>query len=275
MSDLHDAIGEDEPEPDIPAEPGGTVATQQQIAQRPIEFGLPQGFVPTVDEAIVWDTLVLNGHQWPGITSIKVKRQNKWDRKIAKGEHGETPTYSGASNADITITNKTWTYEQRKLLQERLAEIEPEPGKGEPQPHDISHPVTEVRNVKSILIESIDGPEESGAGIYITTISAFESRPPKPAAPLGGGTGNCAQLQARAVELFAAINIEAVQFGQPYNVYKEQSAHWPELVNLNAQIAQCDPNWAPLAESSNGAPQDPEAQGAWNDVVDAWTGLWE
>lgn len=155
---------------------------------------------PWVDEDVVWDTLFIDGEEWPGLATVTVKRGNRWDRKVAKGSHGETQTYTGASNADLVIKLRIWTTDHFVAMRDLLPTIEPEPGKEDgSKPHDILHPVAEIRKVKAFIVLDVDGPKPDREGTWAFTISGAEYRQPESKGAKGnavGGGGICAQLAA-------------------------------------------------------------------------------
>lgn len=157
---------------------------QNQFNAQPIDT--PESDSPDVswpyDDPGSWDTLYLGG-TWPGLATVKIKGGQKIDRKSAKGSHGETITYQGRKASDIDITIRIWqsTPDEFSWLQEMIALIEPIPGKKDPTPFDIYHPVCAIRHVTSVAIEEIDGPDWDGEKGFMTiSIKAIEYVPPPP-----------------------------------------------------------------------------------------------
>jgi hypothetical protein len=125
-------------------------------------------------ESRFWSGGTLNGVELPGIVRVRVSRANNWDRKTAKGSHGETQTFNGKKAADIDITIRVWTEDQWNVLAtEILPLLEPQAGKETPKPLDIIHPTAVTRNVKALLVDSVAGPDiQDGYGEV--QIKAFE-----------------------------------------------------------------------------------------------------
>lgn len=131
---------------------------------------------PWYDSPVEWSTLELGGKIIPGDATIRIRRGNKWDRKDAKGEHGEEQEYNGARAADVDITIRLRTTEQYDAFQLVLPDFEPDPGKKEQKPYDIVHPTARSRKVRSICIDDIDGPNIDGQ-FAVYQFSCFEHRP--------------------------------------------------------------------------------------------------
>jgi hypothetical protein len=126
-------------------------------------------------ESRFWSGGSLNGVDLPGVVRVRISRANNWDRKTAKGSHGETQTFNGKKAADVDITIRVWTEEDwLRLSTEILPLIEPQAGKETPKPLDLIHPVAVSRNVKAILVDSVAGPDANDSGIYEVQIKAFE-----------------------------------------------------------------------------------------------------
>jgi hypothetical protein len=125
-----------------------------------------------------WSGGSVNGIDLPGLVRVRISRANNWDRKIAKGAHGETQTFNGRKAADVDITIRVWTAEDwTRLESEILPLLEPQTGKETPKPLDLVHPVASSRDVKAILVDSVAGPDPNDNGIYEVQIKAFEYAP--------------------------------------------------------------------------------------------------
>lgn len=164
-----------------------------------------------------WDKLSLGGKDIPGTARVRINRGNKWDRKIAKGEHGETQEYNGAQAASVEIEIRLETTEQYIAFAKILSEFEPDRGKKEQKPHDLIHPAASIRNVRSVCIEDIDGPDTDGQ-FAVFRFSCFEYQPPSSKNAKGtakGATEACAaNLVAYDALLtrFASAPTEAERF---------------------------------------------------------------
>lgn len=119
------------------------------------------------DQPDAWDTCVLGGNALPGIAKVKLSKGKKLDVKQSPGTHGATITDQGYKPASVTVSLQFWTSDHWNSVQAILPTLEPPPGKSNATPFDIMHPVAAIRNVKSVLIEDIDGPEETSTrGLY-------------------------------------------------------------------------------------------------------------
>jgi hypothetical protein len=131
---------------------------------------------PQYDSPEEWSRLKLGGKDIPGFAIVRVRRANKWDRKEPKGEHGEEQEYNGARAADVDIEIRLRNSAEYAEFATLLPDFEPDPGKKEQKPHEIVHPATRVRNVRSICIDNIDGPDVDGQD-NVFQLACFEHRP--------------------------------------------------------------------------------------------------
>lgn len=220
----------------------------------------------TGDEHRFWSGGTISGVDLPGLVQVKVSRANTWDRKIAKGAHGETQTFNGRKAADIDITIRVWTQEQWDSLQsEIIPMLEPQTGKETPKPLDLVHPGAAARNVKAILIDSVAGPDPKDSGIYEMAIRAFEYAPVNKSNASGTAKGNPAQTpcqQARAeynneIAIMNALQIKiAGAFGTPeveqltrdLQAATDRATYLSDLMRENG----CDNEKPPSADSAAG-----------------------
>lgn len=107
-----------------------------------------------------WDRCSIGPYTLPGWVKVKVRRNRKLDIKKPPGEHGATMTDQGYNPAEVEIVLTCKKPSQWKSLQDWWLTFEPLPGKKAAEPLDIIHPATSMRNVKSVLIEDIEGPTE-------------------------------------------------------------------------------------------------------------------
>lgn len=104
-------------------------------------------------------TVTLNGG--PALCKVKVKKGRKLDIKQSAGTHGATITDQGYKPASVDITVRIWTADQWAAIQQQLLTLEPPPTKGNATPFAILNAKTSARRVTSVLIEDIEGPDES------------------------------------------------------------------------------------------------------------------
>lgn len=200
-----------------------------------------------------WDTLQLGGKTFPGVATVRIGKGNKWDRKIAKGEHGETQEYNGALAADVDIEirlRNTAEYDEFKAI---LPDFEPDKGKKEVKPHDIVHPVAAVRNVQAVCIDRIDGPNIDGQ-FATFNFACFQHQPPTKknatGTAKGGNNDACAAnlvLYDSLLTKFASAPTEAERFLLDQQI----QITYQTLVSLGCG------NHAPPAGYPLGPPPDP------------------
>ena len=122
-----------------------------------------------------WEQILLGAHPLPGLAqTIKVIRSQKLDVKSAPGASGATITYQGYEPAQVEITLRLWTRAQWEALQARLPELEPKAGQKPPTPFAIAHPLLALRNVQSVYIQEVRGPEETSPGMWDVTLKCLE-----------------------------------------------------------------------------------------------------
>lgn len=164
----------------------------------------------------LWDKCILGDLELPGLSSIEVLRQNKWDTKKSKGSHGGERQFGGVDLAKVKIETRFWTAEQwEKWLRDVFPLIEP--GPKDPSVKDaiaISHVVSDARKVAAITIDAINGPwVESGIGVI--EIEATEYREPDKTnanGKAGGMSGDCGALAANLALLEGAQKVDHALF---------------------------------------------------------------
>lgn len=115
------------------------------------------------DDDTAWDKLHMGGFTWPGECEVKVKNGQKIDRKAAAGKAGEKLTLQGVKSADVTIRLRFDAREDWVTLQGAIEEIQVlARGQKTLTPLTIVHPVTSFWFITDIVIENIDGPNDTG-----------------------------------------------------------------------------------------------------------------
>ncbi len=123
-----------------------------------------------------WDTLTVNGKEWPGFVTIKLGRKNKWQDKKSKAKHGAERDFNGADNAGLRILIRLKTKaDHDRFKTECLPVIEPIPGKKTCDVLTVGHPVTAARNCPTITIDEVEGPEQVDGEVHYE-IEATEQR---------------------------------------------------------------------------------------------------
>lgn len=111
-----------------------------------------------------WDVCTLGPNRLPGLVKIRPRRSRKLDKKKPPGSHFATVTNQGYNPGELEIVLLLWTPDQWNALQDMMPSLEPPATQGTGTPtFDIVHPVAAFRNIKSIIIEEIEGPFESSA----------------------------------------------------------------------------------------------------------------
>lgn len=144
------------------------------------------------DEPDLYDALFLGGEQIPGISTVKISRKVKIDKKSAKGKNKAVVTKQGVEPAEVTITVRVLDRADFQRLRELMPLFEPVPDKEKATDKDaldIAHWAASLRNLQAIIIESADGPELKD-GILELTLKAVEFDKPKATSGVGGsGSG--------------------------------------------------------------------------------------
>lgn len=118
------------------------------------------------------------GAAW-GLVTVKVSKGKKLDIKQSPGTNGATITDQGYKPAQVTIELLIWDATAWANLQSALPLLEPPPNKSKATPFDVLHPATAIRSVKAVLIEEIEGPEQSAIkGAYKVSFKCVQFFPP-------------------------------------------------------------------------------------------------
>ncbi len=159
----------------------------------------------------LWDRLVTNDKEWPGLAKVEVTRANKFDDKKAKGSSGAEREFSGVEPAKVSIEIRFWTQADYDLIvAEYLPMVEPNVEKKKLESVSISHSTTIARKVGAISVDSVKGPSRIEDGIWGFTIEGQEYRAPSSKNATGGigGAGSqvgpasdCAALAVQLAQL--------------------------------------------------------------------------
>lgn len=148
-----------------------------------------------------WDTAKLQGVHLPGLVQVLVpSKQRRLQNKKQNGTDGATPTFRGLDPAKVTIRVTIWTPDQLALWDALLPVIFPNPNKdvNKLSALDISHPATAQRGIKAIIIEDIDGPNNSSTAVGAKeyTLKCWEYLPAKAKSATKTPTGAVATTDA-------------------------------------------------------------------------------
>lgn len=107
------------------------------------------------------------------------KRSEKQEASAAKGKTSAKIKSHGVEPADVTIEIEIIDKEELESLEDFIRDIESNWLAGTLKPLDIVHPVTDFRQVNSIKITSLEGPDEKQAQLWVVKIVAKEYRETK------------------------------------------------------------------------------------------------
>lgn len=114
-----------------------------------------------------WDYCALGGVFLPGLAKVKVSKGRKLDVKQPPGSHGATITDRGYKPAPVEIVLTVWKPSQWTTMQALLSgaasiSLEPKPNASYQAPaYPIDHPATAAHGITDVIIEDIEGPDES------------------------------------------------------------------------------------------------------------------
>ncbi len=127
------------------------------------------------------------GGPMPGIAEVKTKTGYRVDQKDGQGTNGATLTVHGAKLGTATITLRMWKQSHRESCNKLLEALRPPQSKKPATPFDFDHPELDRAGLRSMFVESIDGPTRADTGIYTLVLNCIEFRSP-PAKPKGSAT---------------------------------------------------------------------------------------
>jgi hypothetical protein len=187
---------------------------------------MPATDIPWVTtSASAWDTLLLGPpgklEKFPGLVSIKIKGGLEVERKKAKGKTGEKLTIHGLKACELDITLRVWTKAQSAELDRLFPLLEPsDDAKGKvPGPLEISHPTCTNRQVSSIIITDLEGPDITKGPFREYKAKAIEYIPEPPKTVGGTVKATAGALQANIDDLLRQKAQQvALQFGTSLGV---------------------------------------------------------
>lgn len=138
-----------------------------------------------------WDNCVLGGHVLPGRVEVDVESELEVDDGKPTEKHGSNLKIKGYKPRKVTITWSLWHHADVQAewdeMQDALNEWEPITNKAPTQPFDLFHPKAAVRNVYSVVIKKIKGPDYD-KGLMTVRLDCIEWNKPAKAAAKGSGT---------------------------------------------------------------------------------------
>ncbi len=128
------------------------------------------GKVTSVAGISRYNKVTINSYILPGTSVVKVKREKKVSIEKGKQGAGNKVVDTGIDLAKVSITTDLYNNSHLDDFKEVLNFFEGKKGlKGSADGFTIVNPVTTVRGVSSVYLESIDGPEfNGGKTTYVT-----------------------------------------------------------------------------------------------------------
>lgn len=120
----------------------------------------------------------------PGIvTDLRVSRSQRLDVQSRAGANGATIAAQGYEPAKVTIELTLWTARHRKLAAQLLEVLVPKLQKSKPEAIAVYHPTLAMHGIKSLIVQSVEGPSLPKAeGIQTMSLECVEYFPPPKAA---------------------------------------------------------------------------------------------
>lgn len=206
-------------------------------------MGEPIPFAPWNAVPEVWDRVAFDDEQSPGVAAVTISRSNKWDTQKAQASHGAKRDFKGSDLATVKIQIRfIYADDYVDFCERILPIIEPDPGKKKPTVIRLDHATAWARNLRTITIDTVSGPEIQG-GIGVFDIDATEHREPdKTNAGGKPGTGKGAKCQEIAATL-AVLDTQRVlwetlraQAANPFSLDPVMLGQAElQLVNIDAQ----------------------------------------
>lgn len=138
-----------------------------------------------------WDYVKLAGQKFPFPCVVTgFARKYDWDKKPAKGQKGGSSTFTAQPLTEGQIEFKLWlpSHFENWLVYVKLLKYDPL--KKDVKAISISHPVTMLADVASVVTEEIGPPVKGNGLIYTATVKFSEYGPPpkKDASKTASGT---------------------------------------------------------------------------------------
>jgi hypothetical protein len=115
----------------------------------------------------------------PGKATIKITKFRDVDKKKQAGSDGARITVHGVEPAEVDIELLIWTPEQLKALNALWPIIFPRAYKDQVDAFDVSHPILQLHDVKSLIFTAGSGPDIDKDRVGHFTMRAVEFLLPK------------------------------------------------------------------------------------------------
>jgi hypothetical protein len=125
------------------------------------------------------DRVTLGGRQSPGLASIEgFSSPRRWDERRGYGLSGSTVVFRGIGLATGKLILRLYT-EQDFADWSSFSELVQRPPSGErSRALDISHPILEDLGIRSVVVEDVKQPTQTGDGEWTIEIALKEFRRP-------------------------------------------------------------------------------------------------
>lgn len=126
------------------------------------------------------DYYLLEGKKSPGISEVAgAGSPRKWDEVGGYGLSGSTLRFTGLGLAKFEIRTRLYTPEDFEAWKAFAVVLAKPPPKVRPRAKDIWHPFLEELGIKSVVIEDVLQPEQTGDGEWTLTGKFIQYRRPR------------------------------------------------------------------------------------------------
>lgn len=156
------------------------------------------------------DYVVLAGQKSPGLASIEgLVSPRKWDERRGFALSGSTLFFRGIGLAKFKIILRLYNVEDWNAWDSWSVLVKRPPQTqrtvdgftatvfARPHPMDIGHPLTEMLGIKSVVVENLHQPMQTGDGEWSINIDMIEHRRPIPAGALMNGSNEIDPVEQR------------------------------------------------------------------------------
>lgn len=128
------------------------------------------------------DYVLLGGQRSPGLATIDgASSPRQWDERRGRGTTGATVVFQGIKLAKFTLSIRLITVEDWDAWDSWRQVVQRPPSGQRPRALDIDHPITEMLGIRSVVVEDVGQPKQTGDGEWTIEIKLIEFRPPTPA----------------------------------------------------------------------------------------------
>lgn len=125
------------------------------------------------------DHVILSGSRSPGIATIDgASSPRQWDERRGYGLSGATLVYKGLKLARFSLELRLLTAEDFDAWEAWRPMVQRPPAGQRPQALDIEHPITEMLGIRSVVVEDVLQPKQTGDGEWTVEIKLLEFRAP-------------------------------------------------------------------------------------------------